>query len=122
MGIIDYRDSRPIFEQISDHYKQLILMGVLEPGEKMPSVRALSVEIATNPNTIQKAYAELEREGFCYSVAGKGSFVTEDIDRLLGKKKDELIGKMRSLRGEAGHLGMDADKLWQESGKGGHND
>ena len=75
MILIDYKDRRPIYEQIVDKVEELIIKGVMLPDSQMPSVRALSVELAINPNTIQKAYAELERRGFLYSVKGKGSFV-----------------------------------------------
>lgn len=115
MDFINYRDSRPISTQISDHYKHLILAGVLEPGEKLPSVRTLAVELATNPNTIQKSFAELERSGFCYSVQGKGSFVTDDTDSLISEKKKELKAKMSDIKYEAKQVGIDADKLWQEA-------
>ena len=115
MSVINYRDSRPIFEQISDHYKHLILAGVLEPGEKLPSVRSLAVELATNPNTIQKAFAELERGGFCYSVQGKGSFVTDEMGSLLKEKKEELSERMVEIRNEAKAVGIDADELWKKT-------
>ena len=115
MDVINYRDSRPIFEQISDHYKHLILAGVMEPGEKLPSVRTLAVELATNPNTIQKAFAELERSGYCYSVQGRGSFVSEDTKELVGGKKAELKERMEKIRDEADQIGLDADALWQET-------
>ena len=78
---INYQDSRPIYEQITERYKLLILKGVLAPGEQMPSVRKLAMELSTNPNTVQRAYAELERQGFLYSVRGRGSFVRGDSGR-----------------------------------------
>ena len=70
-----YRDSRPIYGQIKDGLRRLIVTGALEPDEKLPSVRALAIDLAINPNTIQRAYAELEREGFLATVPGKGCFV-----------------------------------------------
>ena len=78
MIIIDYSDKRPIYEQIIDRVETLIVTGVLEPDEKLPSVRSLAVELSINPNTIQRAYMELEREGFIYSVKGRGNFVRAD--------------------------------------------
>ena len=77
MDLIDYRDSRPIYEQITERYKTLILKGVLEPGEQMPSVRQLAMELSTNPNTVQKTYRQLEQRGLIYSLPGKGSYVAE---------------------------------------------
>ena len=68
---IDYRDSRHIYEQVKDAYRQQILTGILEAGAEMPSVRSLASSLAVNPNTIQRAYRELEAEGFICSVKGK---------------------------------------------------
>ena len=74
MLTLNYRDSRPIYGQIKDGLRRMIVSGALEPGEKLPSIRAMAVDLAINPNTIQRAYAELEAEGFIYSVPGKGSY------------------------------------------------
>ena len=68
MKIIDYQDSRPIYEQIAESFKMQILKGILQADDQMPSVRSLAMELSTNPNTVQKAYTELEREGFIYTV------------------------------------------------------
>ena len=72
---LDYRDARPIYAQIADNFRMQIRTGVLVSGDKLPSVRELASELAINPNTIQRAYRELEVEGFIASVSGKGSFV-----------------------------------------------
>ena len=91
MAVINYRDARPIYEQISDHYKNLILSGVMEADEQMPSVRNLAMELATNPNTIQKAFAELDRRGITRSVPGKGSFISQEAKQVLaGEHREEL--------------------------------
>ena len=74
MFAINYRDSRPIYEQIMDELRKMIISGVFAPDEKLPSVRELAQELAINPNTIQRAYRELELTGYIYSVAGKGNF------------------------------------------------
>ena len=72
---LNYRDTRPIYEQIKDSFRRLIISGAMPPDEKLPSVRNLASELSINPNTIQRAYNDLESEGYVYSVAGKGSFV-----------------------------------------------
>ena len=97
---LNYRDSRPIYEQIKDNYKRLILSGGISAGDKLPSVRELASQLAINPNTIQRAYRELESEGFIYTVPGKGSFAGDiksvdpaEIDRLLSDF-DKLISKL----------------------------
>ena len=71
---LNYRDSRPIYEQIKDGLKKLIVTGGLAADERLPSVRALATQLSINPNTIQRAYNELEGEGYIYSIPGKGSF------------------------------------------------
>ena len=73
---LNYRDSRPIYEQIKDGLRKLIVTGAIGTDEKLPSVRALATQLSINPNTIQRAYNELEGEGYIYSVPGKGSFAT----------------------------------------------
>ncbi len=72
---LDYRDARPIYVQLVDGFREQIIAGVLQEGDKLPSVRELAGQLAINPNTIQRAYRELELSGWVASVAGKGSFV-----------------------------------------------
>ena len=72
---LDYRDARPIYAQICDGFRQQILGGILPVGERLPSVRELATQLTINPNTIQRAYRELESQGWVASVPGKGSFV-----------------------------------------------
>ena len=100
---IDYRDPHPIYGQVKEGLKRLMVTGGLAEGEKLPSVRALASSLAINPNTIQRAYEALEQEGFVYSVAGKGSFVAKkegpDPVRLdqLWKKFDAVVGELLFL-------------------------
>ena len=77
MVYLNYRDTRPIYTQIADNFRSQIRAGVLLPGDKLPSVRELASELAINPNTIQRAYRELEADGWIASVSGKGSFVCD---------------------------------------------
>lgn len=114
MDFIDYLDSRPIYQQIADRYKQLILIGVMLPDEQLPSVRKLAMELSTNPNTVQKAYAALEREGYVYSVKGRGNFVRAN-ETLKSKKKEELKGKMIDLIKEIQAVGLDPQELFAEA-------
>lgn len=76
MVILDYRDSRPIYVQIADGFREQIVTGVLMQGDRLPSVRELATELTINPNTIQRAYRELEMQGWITSVGGKGCFVS----------------------------------------------
>ncbi len=103
---IDYTDATPIYEQIVTKYKNLIVRGVLAPNEKMPSVRSLAMEFSINPNTIQKAYAELERQGFVYTVKGRGNFVA-DNSGLKEMKEKEIIQKLETVVVEAEEAGVD---------------
>lgn len=74
---LDYKSGKSIYEQIYDGIKNLIISGVLKKDDKLPSVRELSISLTVNPNTVQKAYKELENDGFIYSVKAKGNFVSE---------------------------------------------
>ena len=80
MLTLNYRDSRPIYEQIKDGLRRMIVTSAMAQDEKLPSVRAMATQLSINPNTIQRAYNELEQEGYIYSVAGKGSFVSGTAD------------------------------------------
>lgn len=93
---INLRDPRPIYEQVRDNFRILMLSGVLPPDYKMPSVRELATSLAINPNTIQRAYRELESEGYICSVPGKGSFVC-DMSEAAAARKKELLGKLSEL-------------------------
>ena len=115
MNWINYQDSRPIYEQITERYKVLILKGVLEPGEQMPSVRKLAMELSTNPNTVQRAYMELERQGFLYSVRGRGSFVRGGTE-VHAQKRAELAERLAGILKEAKEVGIDPRVLLRECG------
>lgn len=110
MIILDYKDARPIYEQVVDKFQKLILTGALEPNTKMPLVRSLAVELSINPNTIQRAYSELEREGFIYTVKGRGNFVAYD-ESLLRYRKDEIYRKLEEIVREAGEIGISRQEL-----------
>ncbi len=107
---INYRDPRPIYEQVKASFRQLILSGVLLPEEKMPSVRELAASLAINPNTIQRAYRELEQEGYICSVPGKGSFVADTADAAMARRK-ELLQRLTETADELKKLGVDAETL-----------
>lgn len=98
-------DARPIYEQVKDGLRRLMVTGVLAPGEKLPSVRSLAMDLAINPNTIQRAYAQLEMEGYVYSVAGRGTFVAEGQEQNLVRRR-EVEDKVRPLLQELRELGM----------------
>lgn len=120
MITVDYRDKRPLYEQILEQYRRQILSGAMAPDERLPSVREVSVQLGINPNTVQRAYQELEREGMIYSVRGKGNFVSpkaslpaekkvaylKDFRKMVtdgrraGMKKKDLLDAVREVYGE----------------------
>ena len=93
---ISYRDSRPVYEQIVDGFKKLIMTGLIKKDEKMPSVRELASQYAINPNTIQRAYRDLENDGYIYSVPGKGSFAV-DVNEISGKHIAEIYDRLDTV-------------------------
>lgn len=113
MEIYSYNDKRPIYEQIVDYFKEMILKGVYTTDVQLPSVRSLAVENSINPNTIQKAYAELERQNFIYSVKGKGSFVAP-VERLIDYRRKEMWEELRKLIKDASMLGVSREELLEE--------
>lgn len=110
MIILDYKDRRPIYEQVAEKLEELMLLGVLGENEPLPSVRSLAMELSINPNTIQRAYAELERQGYIYTVKGKGSFVAENSVMKEKRKKDLLI-QVSKVIDEAIRLGISGEEI-----------
>ena len=102
---LNYRDGRPIYEQVRDGLRQLLVAGAIAPGEKLPSVRQLASQLAINPNTIQRAYEALEQDGYVYSVLGKGSFAAQR-DEIDHTRREELLARLDEVAGELMQLGM----------------
>lgn len=107
---VNFRDPRPIYEQVKEGFRQLILSGVLTADEKMPSVRELAATLAINPNTIQRAYKELEQEGYICSVPGRGSFVC-DRGAALNARKAELFAELENTVSQLEQLGMSREEI-----------
>lgn len=110
MIMLDYKDTRPIYEQVVEKFQTLILKGVLEPDTQLPSVRSLAVELSINPNTIQRAYGELERQGFIYTVKGRGGFVRYH-ENLLEIRKEKLRNQLYEVVKEAEELNISMEEL-----------
>lgn len=108
---LDFRDHRPIYEQIKEKLKELIISGALAEGEKIPSVRELASSLAINPNTIQKAYKDLESDGYIYSVRAKGSFVAPMSHMAQDDKKEELFSSLEELVREMAFLKINSDEI-----------
>ena len=123
MGVIhvDSRDRKPIYEQLTDNITQLVLRGVLAPDEQLPGIRTLAGELAINPNTIQKAYSELERRGIIYSVQGRGSFVSDNISAISRLQREKIYEELTRMIASAKDAGSSReelisiiDKVWRE--------
>ena len=113
---LNYRDARPIYEQVRDGLRHLVVTGALRPGDRLPSVRAMATSLAINPNTIQRAYESLEREGYLYTVAGRGSFaapqsgVGDDRRALLLRDFDASAAELLFLGMTPGELARRLDE------------
>ena len=122
MGLItvDVKDRKLIYEQLIDNIKNLIMDGLIAPEEFLPSVRSLAKELGINPNTIQKAYTELERQGVIVSLAGRGSMVTSDVSSVRDVLKQKIAAEMQESVAAAKRAGITlseyqalAESLWQ---------
>lgn len=110
MIILDYQDRRPLYEQIVEKFRTLILKGALPPGSRLSSVRQLALELSINPNTIQRAYMELEQEGLIYPVKGKGNFVA-DAQELRVKVREDYEQEFRDVIHRGMELGVTEDAM-----------
>ena len=110
MIALNYRDPRPVYEQIKEKLRSRILAGALSEGEKLPSVRDLAAALAINPNTIQRAYRELEAEGYIYTQLGKGSFVAP-LTQVDKGRKEQLLRSFTDAARELLQLGYTAEEL-----------
>ena len=107
---INHRDPRPVYEQIMDELRRMIVSGVYAEDEKLPSVRELAAQLAINPNTIQRAYRELELSGYLYSVPGKGAFAGAKHEIDAGRKT-ALLRALRETARELRYLGATEEEL-----------
>ncbi|AND40931.1 MULTISPECIES: GntR family transcriptional regulator [Cytobacillus] len=109
---LDVRSRKPIYEQLVERLKELIITEVLTADEQLPSVRTLAHQLTINPNTIQKAYRELESQGYIYSIKGKGSFVSPATPNLNREKIEKVKSELSKLLSEAIYLGITKDELF----------
>ncbi|WP_195263776.1 GntR family transcriptional regulator [Clostridium sp. 1001275B_160808_H3] len=112
MIIIDSRSSTPIYEQIIIGIKELILKNVIKVGDKLPSVRELSTILTINPNTVSKAYMELEKQNIVETIKGKGTFISSNYTKVVSEEKvGKLILDFKRLILEANYLGLEENDL-----------
>lgn len=108
---IDPLSRKPVYEQLIEQLERLILSGVLHAGDQLPSVRSLSIELSVNPNTIQKAYGELDTRGIIYSIPGIGCFVAEGAAALLSVFKRRRLSDFSALAEELALAGVEMTEL-----------
>ena len=118
---INYNDSRPIYEKVKDSLRQLILSGALPEDSRLPSVRELAMSLTINPNTIQRAYRELEASGYHYTVPGKGKFAGDRREVDEGRKQ-ALLDSIRAAAKELRYLGVPEETLLRAVSEGGKHD
>lgn len=108
---LNYRDAKPIYEQIKEGLRKLVVSNALAAGDKLPSVRELASQLAINPNTIQRAYKELENEGYIYTIVGKGTFVAENKSEVQDGREKELMMQFDELVMELLYLEVSKETL-----------
>ena len=117
----NYRDTGPIYSQIAQDYREQITAGVLREGDRMPSVRELAASLAINPNTIQRAYRELEAGGWIVTHPGKGCFV-HGVPGSAGAKKEELLKNFDEIAAALEAMGVTREALARRLTEGGQDD
>jgi len=111
MIAIDLMSRTPMYEQIIDQLETFVLKGILKAGDQIPSVRNLSIQLSINPNTIQKAYSELDRMGIIYTVPGKGCFIAEEAIAILSKLKRSQIIELKRMVEDLALAGINKEEI-----------
>lgn len=111
MVSLDPASKQPIYQQIVQQIKTIVMTGKFHPHEQIPSVRQMARDLKINPNTVQKAYAILEREGILYSVTGKGDFVADNATCIKEMRKQEIREMFRKVTREARDAGFWIDEI-----------
>ena len=111
MFTIDVMSRVPVYEQLIKQVEDQVLKGIMKEGDKMPSVRSLSMELSTNPNTIQKAYTELDRKGIVVSVPGKGSFISAKAVEIVGNQSKEQLSQLKEIVRKLAYAGVSKSEI-----------
>ena len=111
MFTIDVMSRVPVYEQIIQQVEEQVLIGILKAGDKMPSVRSLSIKLSINPNTIQKSYTELDRRGLIITVPGKGSFISDNAAELIGEKSRGKIEDLTDIVTELAYAAVAKEEI-----------
>lgn len=108
---LDVRSRKPVYEQLMDKFKELMIADVLQENERLPSVRTLAKQLTINPNTIQKAFRQLEIEGYIYTIPGKGSFVSPPKRVKTSEKEKKIKQELAKVIGEALYMGIKEEEI-----------
>lgn len=111
MFTIDVMSRVPVYEQLIKQVEDQVLKGIMKEGDKMPSVRSLSMELSTNPNTIQKAYMELDKRGILVSVLGKGSFISAEALKIVGNQSKEKLSDLKEIVRKLAYAGVSKSEI-----------
>lgn len=110
---LDVQSRRPIYEQLMEKLKELMISEVLREHDQLPSVRILAQELTINPNTIQKAYRQLETDGYIYTIPGKGNFVLPPKNSKNSLKKEKIKSELTKVLGEALYIGIEKKEIYR---------
>ena len=113
MFLVNPRSKQPLYEQLVEQLRRQLMLGGMEAGAPMPSVRQLAMELGINPNTIQKAYRRMEEEGMIVSLPGRGSFVSDDLPEMLQKQREMQLEKMRGMIAQCREAGLRQEEIQQ---------
>ena len=111
MFTIDVMSRVPVYEQLIKQVEDQVLKGIMKEGDKMPSVRSLSMELSTNPNTFQKAYMELDRRGILVSVSGKGFFISAEALKTVGNQSKEKLSDLKEIVRKLAYAGVSKSEI-----------
>jgi len=111
MYVIDNQSRQAVYEQIVAQTERFVMTGLMTADQPMPSVRSLSMELSVNPNTIQKAYAELERQNVIYALPGRGNFISPDIGAVAKQEKERQLAALRTQLQQARNAGVEKTEI-----------
>ena len=111
MFLVNPKSKQPLYEQLVEQLRRQLILGGMEAGAAMPSVRQLATELGINPNTIQKAYRRMEEEGMIISVPGRGSFVSDDLADMLKRQRAEQLEQTRQMISLCREMGLSKNTI-----------
>lgn len=108
---LDYQNRMPIYEQIISEIEKYVALGILKPQDQLMSIREMATSLGINPNTVKKAYAELEKKGVIITISTKGSFIADNINKIVDTKVDEKISEIKNIIEELEKLGINKEDI-----------